>query len=53
MVKNENLFKCLNCGHLFKILKKSKSFLILLHGMPYIWGFASFLPIFIRGKRWG
>jgi hypothetical protein len=53
MVKNKKLFEVLICGVLSKLLKKSKSFLYIPYGMPYIWGFALFLPIFVRGKRWG
>lgn len=53
MVKNKNLFKAQNIGVLFRLCRKSKSFLILPHGMPYLWGFASILDILLRGKRWG
>ena len=53
MVKNKNSFELLKCGVLFRLFKKSKSFLILPYAMPYIWGFALVLPILIRGKRWG
>jgi len=51
-MKNKKSFAFLNCGVLVKLFKKSKSFLILTHAMPYTWGFASLLPILIRGKRW-
>lgn len=53
MKKNKKLSKTQNIGVLFRLCRKSKSFLILPHGMPYIWGFASILAILLRGKRWG